>query len=225
MVSSGARAERAPEHIPRLLKATYLTEGEKLFYESRPSRWIFLTGPAVFLILVAAINLILWKNVSGSPLAGIGWLPSIPSTFLLRVPYASNSWPVYLGIVLVLIGLLYLLARNFSWIRTVYVLTSTRVIRQTGIFSKDFDEIQLGQVRGVQVTATAFQRILGYGTLKLSAEALGPSAMANETWAGLPKPVKFQRLLESAQQALRNPYAMYGQPPAPAPPPAGYPPR
>ena len=205
MTSPPAPAARSPPGVLHLLKATYLTEGEVPLYESHPTRWIFLVGPVTLLVIALAANLVLWHNVSGSPVQNLSYLPTIPSSSLLKVPYPVSSWPVILGVVLLLAGVLFFAVRYYRWIRTVYVVTSTRVIRPKGIFTHDYDEIQLGQVRGVEIRTGVGQRILGYGTVRLSAEALGPNDMANETWPGLPHPLKFQRIIEGAQQALRNP--------------------
>jgi hypothetical protein len=205
MTGLPAPASRAPSGVLHLLKATYLTEGETPLYESHPTRWIFLVGPVTLLVVALAANLVLWRNVVGSPVPSFGVLPAIPSSSLLKVPYPVSSWPVILGVLLLLAGVLFFAVRYFRWIRTVYVVTSTRIIRQRGIFTHDYDEIQLGQVRGVEIRTGVGQRILGYGTVRLSAEAVGTNDMANETWPGLPHPLKFQRIIESAQQALRNP--------------------
>jgi len=99
-------------------------------------------------------------------------------------------------------GLLWLVIRYFRWITTVYAVTSRRVIIQRGILGKDFDEIPVGQVRGVDVHQTFGQRLLGYGTVRVSSE--GGNRLGNEDWKGIPKPFRFQKLIENATAAQQT---------------------
>jgi uncharacterized membrane protein YdbT with pleckstrin-like domain len=71
---------------------------------------------------------------------------------------------------------------------------------QTGILSKDFHEIPVTQVRGVDVHQGFFQRMLGYGTVRVTSE--GGSAVGNENWNGIPKPFRFQKMIEDASQGV-----------------------
>jgi uncharacterized membrane protein YdbT with pleckstrin-like domain len=86
------------------------------------------------------------------------------------------------------------------WVRTVYAVTSNRVIVQKGILGKDFHEIPVSQVRGVDVHQSFGQRILGYGTVRVSSE--GGSAIGSEDWRGIPKPFRFQKMIEDAGQGV-----------------------
>ena len=114
---------------------------------------------------------------------------------------ANNTfelWTTLFFLFLVFLGLIRLLVRYFRWIRTVYAVTSRRVIVQKGILGRDFDEIPVLQVRGVDVHQSFFQRVLGYGTVRVSSE--GGSRLGNEDWVGIPKPFRFQKLIENAAQ-------------------------
>jgi uncharacterized membrane protein YdbT with pleckstrin-like domain len=85
------------------------------------------------------------------------------------------------------------------------------VIVQRGILGKDFDEIPVNQVRGVDVHQTLGQRVLGYGTVRVSSE--GGSRLGNEDWKGIPKPFRFQKLIENAtinQQTAPGPVQWTG---------------
>jgi len=102
---------------------------------------------------------------------------------------------------LTLLALLYLLIQYLRWISTVYAVTTLRIIVQSGIFSRDFDEIPIPQVRGIDVHQTVGQRLLGYGTMWVSSE-YGMTKIGNEAWKGIPRPFEFQRLVENAAQNL-----------------------
>lgn len=191
--------------IPKLLKATYITEGETLLYERRPTRWIYLPAPTIFLILVAVIDVILlhWAYPSDGLL---GFIPGEPSFLSNALGSANASVLLIIAVVLILIGVLFFAVRWYRYARTVYVLTSTRVIRQKGILAKDFDEVQLAQVRGVDVKQHVLQRILNYGTIRISAEfgGLAPNAMGNEEWPGVVRAMEFARTIETAQEQVKR---------------------
>jgi len=190
-----------PKKLPNLMKATYLGPEENFLWEGRPSGWLYFPGPILLLIIVLAGNLYLWARLPGSPLASIIPAFSFMGSYL-NAGVSVHSLRIILGLVLLLVAIIFLAERWFRRATTVFAVTNTRLIRQKGIFSKDFDEIQLRQIRGIDVKQGIGQRILGYGTVKLSAEAGGSGAMGNEEWKGFPSPVKFQRMVESAQESL-----------------------
>ncbi len=74
------------------------------------------------------------------------------------------------------------------------------MIVQKGILGRNFDEIPVTQVRGVDVHQSAGQRFLRYGTLTVSSE--GGSKLGNEDWEGIPRPFQFQKRIESATEAI-----------------------
>jgi len=127
-----------------------------------------------------------------------------------------QMYVTWLWAILFLVGLLWILIRFLRWISTVYAVTSRRVIVQKGILGRNFDEIPVTQVRGVDVHQSVVQRMLGYGTVRVSSE--GGSRVGNEDWEGIPKPFRFQKDIENATQNLTNPVYPPAPPPAPAPP-------
>lgn len=187
--------------IPKLLKATYLTQGERLLYEARPTRWLFLVAPTLVFILVAIVDLFLLRNFSSA----LNFFPSVPA--IQGDPGTTlGSIDLIVAVLLVLMAVIFFGIRWIYYARTVYVVTSTRIIRQKGILAKDFDEVQLIQVRGVDVRQHVLARILRFGTVRISAEFGGasPNAMGNEDWLGVVRPMEFERLVETAQEKLRG---------------------
>lgn len=197
-----------PMRLPKLMTATFLGQGEDILWEARPSAFLYLVGPTIFLIFVVIVNLYIQNFVTTSPLFHtLPWPSSFPS-----YSWSNNSVEVIVGIILLLIAVLYYGVKWLQRARTVYAVTTTRVIRQKGILGKDFDEIQLGQVRGIDVKQSLLQRLLGYGTVRVSAEGGAPGSLGNEDWVGLIHPLKFQRCIENAQESLRGGAGQIPQP-------------
>lgn len=180
--------------MPKLLKATYLADQESLLEETRATKLFYFPGPILWTVVFGFLTLFTANAI-------VSWVPTFSSwvqtTFTLS-SYVPAQYLAYLWLILFLIGLLWLLIRYFRWITTVYAVTSRRVIIQRGILGKDFDEIPVTQVRGVDVHQTFGQRIMGYGTVRVSSE--GGKSLGNEDWKGIPKPFRFQKLIENATQ-------------------------
>jgi uncharacterized membrane protein YdbT with pleckstrin-like domain len=184
--------------LPRLLKATYLASGEYLLEETRATKLFYFPGPILWILITGVLALLTagayygggfqlsyWSNALSTV---AGWTHVATSTF--------DYYAMLFFLLLVVLGFLRLAVRYLRWTRTVYAVTSRRVIIQRGILSRDFDEIPVIQVRGVDVHQTVFQRMLGYGTVRVSSE--GGARVGNEDWQGIPKPFKFQKLIEGA---------------------------
>jgi len=190
-----------PPSMPKLLKATYLGDTEYLLEETRATKLFYFPGPVVWTVLFGVLAFASAHAISS---AVPNWFPWLYSGLTLS-NYLSSPMPMYLAffwLLLFLIGLLWILIRYFRWITTVYAVTNRRVIVQKGILGKDFDEIPVTQVRGVDVHQSFGQRILGYGTVRVSSE--GGSRLGNEDWKGIPKPFRFQKLIENATQNVQS---------------------
>jgi membrane protein YdbS with pleckstrin-like domain len=194
-------APSAPRTLPKLLKATYLADGEQLLRETRATKLYYFPGPVILLILALVLDdLALSATYSWWPAFG-----SITAKITSAGPIGSTSISKILlifALLLTLIIVLWLLVRFLRWVSTVFAVTSNRVILQRGILGRDFDEIPVGQVRGVDVHQSVGQRMLGYGTVTVSAEGGTGRSIGNEAWHGIPKPFEFQRLVENATQNL-----------------------
>ncbi len=196
------RAATAPmaasRPMPRLLKATYLADQEYLLEETRATKLFYFPGPIVFVLIFLALTVVTAAYYYGWSVQVGVW-----SHVMTQLHSANSNLPFWLLLLfafLVLIGLLWILVRAVRWIRTVYAVTSHRVIVQTGILGKDFHEIPVTQVRGVDVHQSLLQRMLGYGTVRVSSE--GGSQVGNEDWKGIPKPFRFQKMIEDASQGV-----------------------
>jgi membrane protein YdbS with pleckstrin-like domain len=192
----------APRRMPKLLKATYLADQETLLEETRATKLFYFPGPVLWTFIFGIVALLAAPKITS---AVPTWVPGA-TMWLTLSNYLSSTQQTYLALfwlILFLIGLLWILVRYFRWITTVYAVTSRRVIVQKGILGKDFDEIPVTQVRGVDVRQTFGQRLLGYGTVRVSSE--GGSSLGNEDWKGIPKPFRFQKLIENATVNIQSP--------------------
>jgi uncharacterized membrane protein YdbT with pleckstrin-like domain len=186
--------------MPKLLRSAYMADHEGLLRETRATALYYFPGP-VFALLV-----VLLLDYAAAALA-YGWaaFPLLTNDVFGRFPTVSGHAPgTYLltfFLLLTLLVVLLLLVRYLRWISTVYAVTTHRVIIQSGILSRTFDEIPVPQVRGVDVRQTIVQRMFHYGTVRVSSEG-GATAIGNEDWEGIPRPFEFQRLIESANQAI-----------------------
>jgi uncharacterized membrane protein YdbT with pleckstrin-like domain len=199
--------------MPKLLKATYLADQESLLEETRATKLFYFPGPVLWTVVFGLLALFAAPAITSA----VPKLLSGATQWLTLSNYSSTTVQTYLAyfwLLLFLIGLLWILIRYFRWITTVYAVTSRRVIIQRGILGKDFDEIPVTQVRGVDVHQTFGQRVLGYGTVRVSSE--GGKSLGNEDWKGIPKPFRFQKLIENATQSQQM---------APGPVPWAGPPR
>jgi len=199
-----------PRTMPKLLKATYLADQEALLDETRATKLFYFPGPVLWTAVFGFLALVAAPAIS----SGIPKVWADGTKWLTLSSYVSSDVQRYLAyfwLLLFLLGVLWIVVRYFRWITTVYAVTSRRVIVQRGILGKDFDEIPVNQVRGVDVHQTLGQRVLGYGTVRVSSE--GGSRLGNEDWKGIPKPFRFQKLIENAtinQQTAPGPVQWSG---------------
>jgi hypothetical protein len=183
--------------MPRLLKSTYLAGGEQLLRETRATKLYFFPGPIFGLIVFGILD-----YADFAALRGLPGIPYLTAAFA-RVPTSPGNFPTYVLLFLLFLTLvvfLWLTVRYFRWVTNVYAITTHRVIIQRGILGREFDEIPVTQVRGVDVRQSAGQRMLGYGTVRVSSES--GVGLGNEDWEGIPKPFEFQKLIETAGQNL-----------------------
>jgi membrane protein YdbS with pleckstrin-like domain len=202
---------------PKFLRREYLANGEELRAETRATKLYFFPGPILALVVVLILDY-------AAAAATYTWLPAVPALtpFFGAFP-AGGSWTgatfvLAFLLILTLAALVLLGVRYLRWIRTVYAVTSSRVIVQTGVFSREFEEIPISQVRGMDVHQTFAHRLLGFGTLRVSSE--GGSKIGNEDWVGLPRPFDFQRAIENASQKIIRGESPPQTSPVPAPVPA-----
>jgi membrane protein YdbS with pleckstrin-like domain len=204
----------AAKRTPKLLKATYLADQEFLLEETRASKFLYFPGPVLWCVIFGVLAYLSWSVRSALP--RLSAYTQLVHRLASAIGLSRATTAEYLGLVfalLFLVGLIWLAVRYVRWIRTVYAVTSRRVIIQRGIIGRNFDEIPVLQVRGVDVHQTIGQRVLGYGTVRVTSE--GGSRVGNEDWVGIPKPFRFQKWVENATEAVESPTPSASPPPMP----------
>jgi hypothetical protein len=198
---SSSPAANYPAPKPKYIRAAYLSQGEAMLRETRATLLYYLPGPVFGLLVALVLDYGFYSAEHGWPA-----IPGITSGFASIEGHLAGLSMSVLRIVLLLITLLlvlWLLVRYLRWVRTAYAVTTSRVIVQRGLISRDFDEIPVFKVRAVDVHQTGVQRLLGYGTVRISSE--GENRIANEAWLGIPKPWEFSKLVDAAAQRYMAP--------------------
>jgi membrane protein YdbS with pleckstrin-like domain len=197
-----------PRHLAR-----YLAPGEVLYVETRATKLFYFPGPIIVLLIMLVLDY-------SAAAARYGWaaFPGLTAEFA-RLPSADLHYVLYfLGFVTLLV-LIWLLVRYIRWVRTIYAVSNHRILIKRGIASRDIDDIPMTQVRGVDVRQTVGQRILGYGTVRVSAETGTAVSIGNEDWVGIPKPFQVQRTIETVMQNPGMTQSPFVQPMPPTQPP------
>jgi uncharacterized membrane protein YdbT with pleckstrin-like domain len=153
--------------------ASLLNDGEEVVVDLHP-HWWYLSGPVVTVLAAVAASL-------------AGYAAGVP-TALQLVLVAG-----------VLISLLWLLVRYAKWHTTSFVLTNDRLVRRTGLISKQGREIPLDHINDISYHQTIFDRIIGAGDVSI--ESAG--RRGQEVFPDLPKPGLIQneiyRLIEQGK--------------------------
>ncbi|MGI0151320.1 MAG: PH domain-containing protein, partial [Thermoplasmata archaeon] len=183
-------------------RAAYLSSGEGILREGRATRLYYLPAPIFWLIVIGLFD----YSALAAQYASDGWaaFPGL-TTFFAGFPAAPKigaydllGWTLLVLAFFTLLLFLWLGIRYLRWRRTIYAVTTNRVIIQRGILSRDFDEIPVTKVRAIEVHQSFPQRMLGYGTIRVTAE--GVNRIANEDWKGIPRPWEFQKYVDAAAQ-------------------------
>ena len=179
-----------PRHLGR-----YLAQGEVLYVETRATKLYYFPGPVFVLLVMLFLD---YCALSASR----SW-PSVPfltTQVFAKIPSPYLGYAVDLLALVTVLVLLWLFVEYIRWVRTVYAVSNHRVIIKRGIASRDVDDIPMAQVRGVDVRQTVGQRLLGYGTIRVSAETGTAKSIGNEDWEGIPRPFQVQRTIETVMQ-------------------------
>jgi uncharacterized membrane protein YdbT with pleckstrin-like domain len=161
--------------IPRKL----LDDDEEVVVDLRP-HWSFLIGP-----VLGAIGVIV-----------------VAVAILVAVPSAPGA--VIVTVLVFLAGaMIWLAGRYARWASTSFVLTNSRVVYRTGVFSRHGSEIPLERVNDITVHQTILERLVGSGRLFIeSAGRLG-----EEAFIGVPRCVAVQKAIHQQLEQSRHRWA------------------
>ena len=165
----------------------HLQTGEQIVYQAQVSR-ISLIPWVVLAVVLAAVGVVVWNQTADPVVGGLSFLPFVAAALYVLVRY--------------------LVLRSHE-----YVLTDRRVIRQTGIVSKQSIDSRLDKVNNVEHRQTVWGRLLGYGDVWVDTASETGITMFQQ----ISHPVDFKRAIIEAAEA----YRAWGRGPAAAPAGAG----
>jgi uncharacterized membrane protein YdbT with pleckstrin-like domain len=160
--------------VPVPFPPKLLNDNEEIVLDLRP-HWLFVAGPA--LALVASIVLAIAVSTK-----------------------TSKGYVLIPVLVLVLVALVWFLARLARWASTNLVVTSDRLIVRTGVVAKRGREIPLERINDITVTQTIFKRMVGAGDLVI--ESAGERGQ--EAFAGCPHPGRVQNEIYRQMEAAAD---------------------
>jgi uncharacterized membrane protein YdbT with pleckstrin-like domain len=151
-----------------------LNEGEEVVLDLRP-HWLYFFRPAAALLAVVVVAIV---------------------TLSYHVP-SPVKWSV---LALLIICVVWLLARYAKWTTTNFTLTTDRIVHRTGVLTKHGREIPLDHLNDISYQQSFFERMVGIGDLLI--ESAGQRGQ--ETFPDLPKPGIIQNEIYRQIEAQKN---------------------
>lgn len=150
-----------------------LNDGEEIVLDLRP-HWIALARP--FLAVVASLVL------------------AVVALILDLVPLEV------LALILIVVALVYFVSHFLGWSRTMFVVTTDRIISRRGVLTKSGIEIPLERINTVFFNQRFIERVLGAGDLALESA----SERGTQTFNNVRKPELVQREIYVQMEANEN---------------------
>jgi uncharacterized membrane protein YdbT with pleckstrin-like domain len=140
-----------------------LTSEEYPVYEARPILWPFIIRPALVSIVAIMITVI-------APNLQLSFIPEVERVIPLDLIHSFLRWT---GVVLLAAGLLGGIIRFFRWRSTLYIVTNSRILQQTGIIGKSLVDCSLSKIQNIFLDMTILGRLFGFGTVRVATAGTG----------------------------------------------------
>jgi membrane protein YdbS with pleckstrin-like domain len=157
-----------------------LHDGEQVVIDVRP-HWWYLVGPVV---VFAAV-------IAGALAVAVDALPSAADWTAIAALVLAGVW---------------LVGRYVRWASTSLVVTTTRLIRRTGVVSRSGREVPLAALTDITYHQRLGQRLIGAGDLLL--ESAGRDGQ--EVFPDLPRPAWIQQVIATLVDQIRRPFSSPG---------------
>jgi len=163
----------------------HLTDDEAVQWVGRPSRFTLTTSLALagaIVLLGGALEIILEQVSAGS-------LP----------------WPIaYAPLAVALVGIGVAVWTYVDWLRLVYVLTDEELYVKRGLVSRNVRQVRLDRVQNTAYDQTTFERLLGYGDVRIYTAGTGTEDVVFES---VPRPERVKNVLTDllSEQTPRSP--------------------
>lgn len=119
----------------------------------------------------------------------------------LAIRARDFSWPPWVALVPLALGLLVLLLVRIRVKSCRYRLTTQRLFIRRGWWARELNEIELYRVKDVVVDQGGLQRVLGYGTITVVAD---DESSPRLDMAGIPRPLMVKELIRTHYRAARQ---------------------
>jgi membrane protein YdbS with pleckstrin-like domain len=154
--------------------ARLLNDGEDVVVDVRP-HWWYLAGPIVVLAVV----------IAGAVAAAVESAP---------------SWATWLAVAALVVAGAWLIGRYIKWASTNLVVTTSRLIRRTGVLARNGREIPLAALTDISYHQSLLERIIGAGDVVL--ESAGREGQ--EVFPDLPGPARIQQAIAVQVDRVRR---------------------
>lgn len=184
---------------PGVFPRMYLSTGERLVYETKPSLFAFVNPVASAGVLMTALAFaVLLQTFSGSP----------------GLTAAEVAPLVTFWIVFSLVTISAIMAINYlRWRATSFAITDRRVIRSIGIVGRHTVDCSHDRIQSVTLSQGWWGRAFGFGSItyhtvwspsksQLSRRRIEESR--DVLWFGLRDPIRTRRLVEDLRQRARK---------------------
>jgi len=173
---------------PKHISSKLLTASESVLIESRTSGVKHMTG-AAFSLLLMMIFLILafWDRL----------MSNIELPFVTELLNNASYRQIFFIVLIAIAALFFLnfIVKYLRWTSTLYVMTNERVITKKGILGRNYEDMPLHMITNIDVSQSAVQRFLGYGTVVFSSQS---GTRDDVVWKGVPDPVRVRRKVQEA---------------------------
>lgn len=162
---------------------SHLNDEEEVVLDLHP-HWWFLTPRAVLLVVsiaLAVTALVIQPEAS----ADVEWY------------HSAAKWG---AAVLLLVALVWFLARVVQWATTDFVVTNERCIFRTGVIAKKGVEIPLDRINTVFFNQSAFERVLGAGDIGI--ESAGENS--RQDFSDIRRPAHVQKVIYREMENYEN---------------------
>jgi membrane protein YdbS with pleckstrin-like domain len=154
--------------------ARLLNDGEEVVLDVRP-HWWYLAGPVVVVVI----------TIAGAFTALVAGAP---------------SWARWAALGGLLLALAWMLGRYVRWSSTSLVVTTSRLIRRTGVLVRNGREIPLGALTDISYHQSLFERMIGAGDVLI--ESAG--RRGQEVFPDLPRPARIQHAISGQVDRVRG---------------------
>lgn len=112
----------------------------------------------------------------------------------------THALALYIGLTFAVLGLLYLLVELVVLRSKVYVVTTRRILKQTGVFSKRSTDTYFDKINNVDHYQSFWGRLLGYGDVDIDTA----SETGTTNFPMVANPLEFKRAIVTTAQQFRS---------------------